>query len=168
MTRPPEVKQLEGEIEEIKARKEKAIKNQDFEGAAAMRDREKQAKERLEQILREWRATREEKRVKVDEEDILHVVSKWTGIPLQRMEQGEMQRLLQVEEEMTKVVIGQREAFPCSARRAASRADLKDPRGRTELLRCWAYGVAKPCWPSACRQLFGRLQGPDPARHDET
>src|SRR3974390_2315624 len=90
MTRPPQVKGLEAEIEEIKTKKERAIKNQDFEGAAAMRDKEKQAKERLESVLKEWRTTREEKRVKVDEEDILHVVSKWTGVPLQRMEQGEM------------------------------------------------------------------------------
>src|SRR2546426_719166 len=129
MTRPPEVKGLEGEIEDIKGKKERAIKNQDFEGAASMRDREKQAKEKLETVLRDWRATREEKRVKVDEEDILHVVSKWTGIPLQRMEQGEMQRLLQVENEMSKVVIGQREAVSalCKALRR-SRADLKDPR----------------------------------------
>src|SRR6266496_3031472 len=129
MTRPPEVKGLEGEIEDIKGKKERAIKNQDFEGAASMRDREKQAKEKLETVLRDWRATREEKRVKVDEEDILHVVSKWTGIPLQRMEQGEMQRLLQVEGEMTKVVIGQKEAVSamCKALRR-SRADLKDPR----------------------------------------
>src|SRR5207244_2796243 len=81
MTRPPELKGLEGEIEDIKGKKERAIKNQDFEGAASMRDREKQAKEKLETVLRDWRATREEKRVKVDEEDILHVVSKWTGIP---------------------------------------------------------------------------------------
>src|SRR2546428_842165 len=96
MTRPPEVKGIEGEIEEIKAKKERAIKNQDFEGAASMRDKEKHAKEKLEAVLKEWRTSREEKRVKVDEEDILHVVSKWTGIPLQRMEQGEMARLLQV------------------------------------------------------------------------
>src|SRR5436189_535048 len=129
MTRPPEVKGLEGDIEDIKTRKERAIKNQDFEGAAAMRDKEKHAKERLESVLKEWRTTREEKRVKVDEEDILHVVSKWTGIPLQRMEQGEMSRLLQVESEMDKVVIGQREAVSalCKALRR-SRADLKDPR----------------------------------------
>src|SRR5213075_1820893 len=61
--------------------------------------------------------------------DILHVVSKWTGIPLQRMEQGEMQRLLKVEEEMAKVVVGQREAVSaiCKALRL-SRADLKDPK----------------------------------------
>ena len=129
MTRPPEVKELEGEIEDIKTKKERAIKNQDFEGAAAMRDKEKTTKEKLENLLKEWRASREEKRVKVEEEDILHVVSKWTGIPLQRMEQGEMQRLLKVEEEMTKVVIGQREAVAAigeALRR--SRADLKDPR----------------------------------------
>src|SRR5678810_676147 len=88
MTRPPQVKGLETEIEDIKSKKERAIKNQDFEGAASMRDKEKQAKERLEAVLKEWRTSREEKRVKVDEEDILHVVSKWTGIPLQRMEQG--------------------------------------------------------------------------------
>jgi ATP-dependent Clp protease ATP-binding subunit ClpC len=129
MTRPPEVRGLEVEIEDIKSQKERAIKNQDFEGAASMRDKEKHAKERLETVLKEWRASREEKRVKVDEEDILHVVSKWTGIPLQRMEQGEMQRLLKVEGEMTKVVIGQKEAVSaiCKALRR-SRADLKDPR----------------------------------------
>jgi ATP-dependent Clp protease ATP-binding subunit ClpC len=129
MTRPPEIKAMEAEIEEIKTKKERAIKNQDFEGAAQMRDKEKQAKEKLEAQLRDWRAAREEKHVVVDEEDILHVVSKWTGIPLQRMEQGEMQRLLTVEQEMEKVVIGQREAVSaiCKALRR-SRADLKDPR----------------------------------------
>ena len=129
MTRPPEVKAMEAEIEEIKGKKERAIKNQDFEGAAQMRDKEKQAKEKLENQLRDWRAAREEKHVVVDEEDILHVVSKWTGIPLQRMEQGEMQRLLTVEAEMEKIVIGQREAVSaiCKALRR-SRADLKDPR----------------------------------------
>src|SRR6266496_4248305 len=129
MTRPPEVKGIEGEIEEIKTKKERAIKNQDFEGAASMRDKEKQAKEKLEALLRDWRVSREEKRVVVDEEDILHVVSKWTGVPLQRMEQGEMQRLLAVEGEMAKVVIGQREGVSaiCKALRR-SRADLRDPR----------------------------------------
>lgn len=158
MTRPPEVKSLEAEIEEIKARKEKAIKDQDFEGAASMRDKEKQAKEKLEALLNEWRTTREEKRVKVDEEDILQVVSKWTGIPLQRMEQGEMQRLLQVEAEMDKVVIGQREAVSalCKALRR-SRADLKDPRrpiGTFALL--GPTGVGKTLLAKTlAEQLFG-------------
>ncbi|HEY0455128.1 MAG TPA: ATP-dependent Clp protease ATP-binding subunit [Verrucomicrobiae bacterium] len=129
MTRPPEIKDLEAEIEDIKTKKEKAIKEQDFEGAAAMRDKEKQAKEKQEAILAAWRTSREEKRVKVDEEDILHVVAKWTGIPVKRMEQAETQRLLAMEDEMSRVVIGQREAVAamCKALRR-SRADLKDPR----------------------------------------
>src|SRR5437870_4758353 len=109
-TRPPELKDIETEIEEIKARKEKAIKEQDFEGAASMRDKEKHAKEKQEAVLSAWKTTREEKKVKVDEDDILHVVSKWTGIPLKRMEQGEAQRLLEMEKDMEQVVIGQNEA----------------------------------------------------------
>jgi ATP-dependent Clp protease ATP-binding subunit ClpC len=129
MTRPAESKTLEADIEEIKTQKERAIKNQDFEGAAAMRDKEKQAKEKLESLLREWRTHREEKRVVVNEEDILHVVSKWTGVPLKRMGQDEAARLLNVENEMEKTVIGQREAVSaiCKALRR-SRADFKDPK----------------------------------------
>src|SRR5437870_3383388 len=158
MTRPPQVKGLEADIEEIKTKKERAIKNQDFEGAAAMRDKEKHAEERLEAVLKEWRTSREEKRVKVDEEDILHVVSKWTGIPLQRMEQGEMARLLQVEGAMDKVVIGQKEAVSalCKALRR-SRADLKDPRrpiGTFALL--GPTGVGKTLLAKTlAEQLFG-------------
>ncbi len=129
MTRPPEVKAMEADIEDIKGKKEKAIKNQDFEGAAQMRDKEKQAKEKLETVLKEWRTRREEKRIVVDEEDILHVVSKWTGVPLKRMGQDEMARLLTVETAMEKVVVGQHEAVSalCKALRR-SRADLKDPK----------------------------------------
>jgi len=129
MTRPPEIKAMEAEIEVIKGKKEGAIKNQDFEGAAKMRDQEKQAKEKLETLLKEWRAKGDEKRVLVGEEEILHVVSKWTGIPLRRMGQDEMARLLTVETEMEKVVVGQREAVSalCKALKR-SRADLKDPR----------------------------------------
>src|SRR5438093_9685698 len=129
MTRPPDVKQIEQDIEEIKTRKERAIKEQDFEGAASMRDKEKQAKEKLESVLNAWKANREEKRVKVDEDDILQVVAKWTGIPLKRMEQGEAQKLLAMEEELSRVVVGQREAVTalCKALRR-SRADLKDPK----------------------------------------
>ena len=129
MTRPPESKTVEAEIEEIKAKKERAIKNQDFEGAAQMRDKEKQAKEKLENLLKEWRTHREEKRIVVGEEDILHVVAKWTGVPLKRMGQDEMARLLTVENEMEKIVVGQREAVSaiCKALRR-SRADLKDPK----------------------------------------
>src|SRR5689334_667399 len=129
MTRPPELKEIEAEIEEIKVRKEKAIKEQHIEGAAAMRDKEKQAKERMEAVMSAWKTSREEKRVKVDEDDILQVVSKWTGIPLKRMEQDEKQRLLHMEQEVAKIVVGQHEAVTaiCKALRR-SRADLKDPR----------------------------------------
>jgi ATP-dependent Clp protease ATP-binding subunit ClpC len=129
MTRPPELKDIEAEIEHIKTLKEKAIKEQDFEGAASMRDKEKHAKEKQESVLGAWKTSREEKRVKVDEEDILHVVAKWTGIPLKRMEQGEAQRLLAMEDDMARVVVGQKEAVSaiCKALRR-SRADLKDPR----------------------------------------
>src|SRR5437667_3204215 len=158
MTRPPEVKGLEADIEEIKTKKERAIKNQDFEGAASMRDKEKHAKEKLESVLKDWRTTREEKRVKVDEADILHVVAKWTGIPLQRMEQGEMQRLLQVEGEMKGKVIGQDEAVSAISKALRrSRADLKDPRrpiGTFALL--GPTGVGKTLLAKTlAEQLFG-------------
>jgi len=158
MTRPPDVKEIEAEIEDIKTKKERAIKNQDFEGAASMRDKEKHAKEKLESLLSAWCANREEKRVVVDEEDILHIVSKWTGVPLKRMEQGEVQRLLAVEEEMDKVVIGQREAVSaiCKALRR-SRADLKDPKrpiGTFALL--GPTGVGKTLLAKTlAEQLFG-------------
>jgi len=129
MTRPPDVRSLEAEIEQIKTRKERAIKEQNFEGAAAMRDQEKQTKEKLEAILNEWKTTREEKRVRVDDEEIMQVVAKWTGIPLQRMGQNEVQKLLAMEQELTKVVVGQSEGVTalCKALRR-SRADLKDPK----------------------------------------
>jgi len=129
MTRPPDVRDLEAEIEEIRRRKERAIKEQDFEGAAGMRDKEKQAKERLEAVLAQWKANRDEKRVRVDEEDIMQVVAKWTGIPLQRMGQDEAKKLLAMEAELMKVVVGQKEAVValCKALRR-SRADLKDPK----------------------------------------
>jgi ATP-dependent Clp protease ATP-binding subunit ClpC len=84
-----------------------------------MRDKEKQAKEKLESVVNAWRVTREEKRVKVDEEDIMQVVSKWTGIPLQRMEQGEAQKLLAMEEQLARVVVGQQEAVGALSQGAA-------------------------------------------------
>ncbi len=129
MTRPPNVKDIEAEIESIKADKEGAIKAQDFEKAAALRDTEKQAKEKLESILTQWREQREEKEVLVTEDDMMHIVSKWTGIPLNRMEQKEMTKLLTMETELKGTVIGQDEAvIAVSKALRRSRADLKDPR----------------------------------------
>ena len=128
MTRPPEVKQIEADIEETRIKKENAIKEQQFETAASMRDEEKKAKEKLDTVLTDWKKKNEEDRVRVDEEDIMHVVSKWTGIPLKRMEQGEIQKLLAMESTLSKLVVGQSEAVEtlCKALRR-SRADLKDP-----------------------------------------
>jgi ATP-dependent Clp protease ATP-binding subunit ClpC len=129
MTRPPDVKSLEVEIEEIRGQKEAAIKAQDFEKAAGLRDSEKQARERLEKIMSEWRTQRDEKEVVVGEDEILHVISKWTGIPLARMDQNETRKLLAMEGELKKSVIGQDEAvIAISKALRRSRADLKDPR----------------------------------------
>ena len=129
MTRPPNVKDIEVEIEDIRTRKEAAIKAQDFEKAASLRDTEKQAKEKLEQILAAWRQQREEKEVVVSDDDILHVVSKTTGVPLHRMEQQETAKLLAMEAELRKRVVGQDEAITAISKALRrSRADLKDPR----------------------------------------
>ena len=129
MTRPPDVKEIEKEIEDIRVEKEAAIKAQDFEKAASLRDGEKQAKDRLERILMEWREQREEKEVVVTEDDILHIISKFTGVPLQRMEQKETVKLLAMESELRGKVIGQDEGvIAISKALRRSRADLKDPR----------------------------------------
>src|SRR6201987_1045225 len=129
MTRPPDVKDIEKEIEDIRLEKEAAIKAQDFEKAAALRDKEKQTKEKLDAILNKWREQREEREVVVGADDILHIVSKWTGVPLNRMGQQEAQKLLKMEEELTGHVIGQHEAVTAISKALRrSRADLKDPR----------------------------------------
>jgi ATP-dependent Clp protease ATP-binding subunit ClpC len=129
MTRPPDVKEIEKEIETIRSEKEAAIKAQDFEKAAALRDSEKQTKDKLERILTEWREQREEREVVVTADDIMHIVSRWTGVPLSRMEQKEAQKLLKMEEELRTRVIGQDEAVVAISKALRrSRADLKDPR----------------------------------------
>ncbi|MDB6147627.1 MAG: clpC [Spartobacteria bacterium] len=129
MTRPPNVKEIEREIEEIRVEKEAAIKAQDFEKAASLRDKEKQTKEKLDTILAKWREEREEKDVLVTGEDMMHIISKITGVPLQRMEQAETEKLLKMEEELKSKVIGQDEAvIAISKALRRSRADLKDPR----------------------------------------
>ncbi len=129
MTRPPEIKEIEARIEQINVVKLGAISEQDFEKAAALRDDEKQAKMELEETLQEWRANSEEKIVTVDDEDIMEVVSKWTGVPLQRMEQKETEKLLKMEAELQNRVIGQKAAVVAISKALRrSRADLKDPK----------------------------------------
>jgi ATP-dependent Clp protease ATP-binding subunit ClpC len=129
MTRPPDVKEIEKDIEAIRLQKEAAIKAQDFEKAASLRDKEKQTKEKLDSILAKWRQEREEKEVLVTADDMMHIISKVTGVPLQRMEQAETEKLLKMEEELKAKVIGQDEAvIAVSKALRRSRADLKDPR----------------------------------------
>lgn len=129
MTRPPNVKDIEADIEKIRIEKEAAIKAQDFEKAASLRDGEKQTRDKLDAILGEWRANKEEKEVLVTEDEIMHVLSKWTGVPLSRMEQQETQKLLAMDSDLKGKVIGQDEAVVAISKALRrSRADLKDPR----------------------------------------
>ncbi len=129
MTRPPAIKELEAKIEQINRDKVGAIAEQDFEKAASLRDDEKHAKKELEETLKNWRASSEEKVVTVTDDDIMAVVSKWTGVPLRRMEEKEAEKLLKMEDELKGRVIGQNEAvIAISKALRRSRADLKDPR----------------------------------------
>ena len=129
MTRPPSIKEFEQKIEEINRDKIAAIGEQDFEKAAALRDQEKNAKKELEETISEWRSNSEETVVDVGEDEIMAVVSKWTGVPLQRMEEKEAAKLLKMEDELKGRVIGQDEAvIAISKALRRSRADLKDPR----------------------------------------
>jgi len=129
MTRPPEVQNIEKEIEAIKNEKEGAIRAQDFEKAASLRDKEKHAKDKLEQILSEWKQMRDEKEVVITGDDMMEIVSKWTGIPLNRMSEKETQKLLRMEDELKKHIVGQDEACAAIAKALRrSRADLKDPK----------------------------------------
>jgi len=126
---PPEIKDLENQIEKLKQEKESYIKSQDFEKAARMRDEERTAREKLDRIREEWQKDRDNATVTIGEEDIARVVSQWTKIPLVRLEQNESDRLLRMEEKMKSVVIGQEEPISAIARAVRrSRAGIKDPR----------------------------------------
>jgi ATP-dependent Clp protease ATP-binding subunit ClpC len=129
MTRPPEIKQLEADIEQVNREKIGAIGEQDFEKAASLRDKEKHIKKTLDETLKTWRSKSEETVVEVGDEDIMAVVSKWTGVPLRRMEEKEAEKLLKMEGELEGRVIGQDEAVKAISKALRrSRADLKDPR----------------------------------------
>jgi ATP-dependent Clp protease ATP-binding subunit ClpC len=129
LNRPPEVEDLAKKIEEICAKKEESISKQHFEEAAKYRDKEKQLRAEREQMIENWKKTREETTITVDEDDRLQVVSGWTGIPLSRMEKKETEKLLKLESELQEDVIGQDVATEIIAKALRrSRADLKDPR----------------------------------------
>ena len=129
MTRPVHVKDKEKAIAGLLAKRNEAIQAEQFEEAAKLRDEERKARAELEAELTDWRRSHNEKIVEVNEEDVRLIVSKWTGVPLEKMEQKETATLLELESVLTKTVIGQADAISsiCKALRR-SRADLKDPR----------------------------------------
>lgn len=129
LKRPPEVEDLSTQIESVCAEKEEAISKQDFEQAAKHRDTEKQLRNKREKILENWKQSREERQITVDDDDMLKVVSDWTGIPLSRMEEKDNLKLLELEKDLQSEVVGQNLATQVIAKALRrSRADLKDPR----------------------------------------
>ena len=129
MTRPPYVKDREKEIMALQEQQSVAIREERFEEAAKLRDTEREARATLEKELGEWRKTHNEKIVAVNEDDVRLIVSKWTGVPLEKMEQKETAKLLEMEGDLAKTVIGQTAALASISKALRrSRADLKDPR----------------------------------------
>ncbi len=129
LKRPPQVEKLSDEIKEVCTAKEQAIAEQNFEEAANSRDREKKLRAERERVLDEWKKSRDEKRSSVGQDDMYQVISDWTGIPLSRMETKETKKLLNLEEELRKQVVGQEFATEVIAKALRrSRADLKDPK----------------------------------------
>lgn len=129
MVKPPEFQEIRQRMVESQHKKDVAIREQHFEEAAAMRDAERKAKEELDAAMKSWEAEQKENTSIVDEEDIRVVVSKWTGVPVDKMGEQALAKLLQMEAEIEKNVIGQNEAVSAISRALRrSRAELKDPR----------------------------------------
>ena len=129
MSKPPNMADLEADIERLSVEKDEAVRAADYERAAELRDQAEGLRREKEQIQRDWRAKTKEVDGVVDEEVIAEVVSKMTGVPLTRLEKAETERLLQLEEELHKTVVSQDEAIKTiskAIRRA--RSGLKDPR----------------------------------------
>lgn len=126
---PPDMTAIEEQIEKVLKRKEKAVSDQQYEEAANCRDEEKRLKAEMEQSLIDWRKKNDENYPVIGTREITEVLGKLTGIPVQQMEEKENDRLLRMEDEIEKTVIGQNEAV-CAISRTLrrSRADLKDPR----------------------------------------
>lgn len=128
MNQPQDISKLEAEIEDTRVAKEEAIGKQEYEKAAKLRDKEKTLREQLQEVRHEWESSKEEHEVIVEDEDVAAVVSKQTGIPLNRLTEGETQKVLKIEEVLTSGIIGQDEAVKTVSRAIRrSRADIKDP-----------------------------------------
>ena len=129
MSKPPNLADIEEQIERLSIEKDEAVKAADYEHAAELRDRAEGLRRKKEQIQQEWRDKAKEVDGTVDEEVVAEVVSKMTGIPLTRLEKAESERLLKLEEDLHKTVVSQDEAITTiskAIRRA--RSGLKDPR----------------------------------------
>jgi ATP-dependent Clp protease ATP-binding subunit ClpC len=132
MTAPPENRELEAEIETTRREKENAIESQEFEKAANLRDKERQLTNKKKQLEEQWRSGETGERPAIGEEEIADIVSMWTGIPVFKLTEAETQKLMRMEDELHKRVIGQQpaiEAISKAIRR--SRAGLKDPKRPT-------------------------------------
>ncbi len=129
MTKPPDLTELESEIERLEVEKSEAVKNADYERAAELRDRCEHLRHEKEEKQMHWRNQNKEVDGIVDEEVIAEVVSRITGVPLTRLEKAETQRLLELENELHKKVVSQDEAINTVSRAIRrSRSGLKDPR----------------------------------------
>jgi ATP-dependent Clp protease ATP-binding subunit ClpC len=129
MTRPPDLKEIDEDIERLNKDKEDAVANQDFEKAASLRDQADKLRKKKEQIKKDWREKSEEADGVVDEEVIAEVISKMTGIPLTRLSTEDSARLLKMEDELHKKVISQEVAVKAISKAVRrSRSGLKDPK----------------------------------------
>ncbi len=125
-TRPNELKELEQHIKRVTQEKESAIRSQEYEKAAGLRDQERTLIAKLDEKKREWERKRDSSETVVTAEDIAHIVSRWTGVPLMKLEEKESSRLLRMREELHKQVIGQEQAIDAITRAIQrSRAGLK-------------------------------------------
>jgi len=129
MTRPPDVTRIEQEMERLNQEKEEAVATSDYERAAELRNKVEELRQKKDHHLAQWREEGHEVEGIVDEEVVAEVVSRMTGVPLQRLESEEMERLLRMEDELHKRVVSQDEAISAVSRSLRrSRSGLKDPR----------------------------------------
>ena len=132
MTKPPDLKEIDEEVEKLNKDKEEAVANQDFEKAASLRDSADKLKKKKQQITRDWRDRSREADGVVDEEVIAEVVSKMTGIPLTRMTTEDSMRLMKMESDLHERVVSQDEAIKSISKAVRrSRSGLKDPKRPT-------------------------------------
>ncbi len=159
---PPEVQQLQDEMDDLSSRKDEAIRDQDFEKAALLRDREKELQSEIRRRKEEWEQKQRDFRPVVDEEAISFIVSRATGIPVTRLREEETRRLLRMEEELHETVVGQDEAIQALSRAIRrTRAGLKDPdRPIGSFIFCGPTGVGKT---ELARQLARFLFADDKA-----